>query len=199
MVATALSTAAANTQIDLTGEWANRYSEDAPHRGAGPALGDYAGLPLNDAARFKAEAWNASVLSTHERQCIPHVVTYALRPLNSEGRRGLEPWDPAQASSNGCKAFGAAAIMRVPGRLHITWEGDDALKIETDAGRQTRLLRFTRAHRPGGDRTWQGDFIAKWLMVGPGRRGEPPAVRDGSLQVVTTSMRAGYYLSNGVP
>jgi len=69
----------ASAEIDLTGEWANRFHEDAPHRGAGPEIGDYTGLPINDAGRLKAESWEASILSLPERQCIPHVVTYAMR------------------------------------------------------------------------------------------------------------------------
>ena len=120
-------------------------------------------------------------------------------PLNPEGRNALDAWDPAQAAANGCKPYGAAAIMRVPGRLHITWDGDNVLKIETDAGRQTRLLRFDTPQKPGAERTWQGDSRAEWQVVGGGRRGEPAAPRDGSLKVVTANMRAGYYRKNGVP
>ena len=47
-----------------------------------------------------------------------------------------------QAAGEACKAYAAPAIMREPGRLHITWQDDNTLKIETDAGTQTRLLRF---------------------------------------------------------
>src|SRR5215471_15079199 len=65
-------------QIDLSGEWSNLTHEDVNHRQS-VEIGDYTGLPINDAARFKAESWDESVLATHERQCIPHVVTYAMR------------------------------------------------------------------------------------------------------------------------
>ena len=58
-------------QLDLSGEWNTIYHEDGPHRGAGPELGDYSGIPLNDAGRLKAESWDASSLSLRERQCIP--------------------------------------------------------------------------------------------------------------------------------
>src|SRR5437588_7522529 len=53
-------------------------------------------------------------------------------PLNAEGRKVAGAWDPAkdEAAGNQCKAYGAAAIMRVPGRLHITWDSDTTLKIE---------------------------------------------------------------------
>src|SRR6478609_3536486 len=55
-------------------------------------------------------------------------------PLNPEGRKTAEAWDPAkdEAAGNQCKAYGAAAIMRVPGRLHITWQDASTLKVEMD-------------------------------------------------------------------
>src|SRR3954467_756568 len=68
----------AAAQIDLSGEWAGTFYEDLPHRG-GMQLGDYTGLPLNEAGWRKAESWDEAVVATHERQCIPHVVNYALR------------------------------------------------------------------------------------------------------------------------
>jgi hypothetical protein len=58
-------------QVDLSGEWANRLHEDQPSRGSGFEIGEYEGLPINDAARFKAESWSAAVYSLPERQCIP--------------------------------------------------------------------------------------------------------------------------------
>jgi len=65
-------------QVDLSGEWSNVRHEDVTHR-TSVEIGDYTGLPINEAARFKAESWDEAVLATHERQCIPHVVTYAMR------------------------------------------------------------------------------------------------------------------------
>jgi len=68
-------------QVDLAGEWGalNGVSEDQPHRVPGPTLGDYTGLPINDAARLKARSWDASVLSQPERQAQPHPAQYAVR------------------------------------------------------------------------------------------------------------------------
>ena len=59
----------------------------------------------------------------------------------------MNAWDPAadEAAGNQCKSYGAAAIMRVPGRIHITWQDDNTLKLETDAGTQTRLFQFGAA------------------------------------------------------
>jgi cyclase len=65
-------------QIDLSGEWGSTFHEDLPHRG-GMRLGDYTGLPYNEAGWRKAQSWDEAARSIHERQCIPHVVTYALR------------------------------------------------------------------------------------------------------------------------
>ena len=70
-------------QVDLSGEWSARYHEDQEHRIPGPELGDYTGLPINDAARLKADSWDASILSLREHQAKPHPSTYSLRgPAN---------------------------------------------------------------------------------------------------------------------
>jgi hypothetical protein len=53
-------------------------------------------------------------------------------------------WDAAkdESSEDACKAYGVGGVLRMPGRLHITWEADDTLKVESEAGSQTRLLSF---------------------------------------------------------
>jgi hypothetical protein len=124
-------------------------------------------------------------------------------PLNAEGRKVGESWDPVrdEAAGQQCKAYGAANIMRLPGRLHITWEDASTLKIETDAGTQTRLLRFgTAAAAPAGPPTAQGRSIASWAPApgGRGRGGAGPRP-GGSLKVVTTNLTPGYVRKNGAP
>src|SRR5205814_502279 len=114
-------------------------------------------------------------------------------------------WDPAkdQAAGEQCRAYGAANIMRVPGRLHITWENDTTLRIDTDAGTQTRLFHFGATAAPAtaapvapnGEATWQGNSIAQWEYA-PGARG---AQRSGNLKVMTTNLRPGYVRKNGAP
>jgi hypothetical protein len=159
--------------VDLTGYWVSIVTEDWRWRMQTPAKGDFAGVPLNRAARAIGAAW-----------------------------------DPArdEAEGNQCKAYGAGAIMRVPGRLHITWADDTTLKIETDAGTQTRLLRFT----PGAAAppSFQGDSVAKWegIQRGPGTPDFLPiglnpreGTRGRSLEVVTTNLHPGYLRKNGVP
>ena len=136
------------------------------------------------------------------RMLTPGKGDYASVPLNAEGIKAADSWDPAkdEAAGNQCKSYGAAAIMRVPGRLHITWENENTLKIETDAGTQTRLLRFGRPQPPAGEPAWQGNSVADWEYAG-GARGPRPdePSRGGDLKVVTTRMRPGYLRKNGVP
>ena len=125
---------------------------------------------------------------------------YASVPLNPEGRRVADTWDPAKDEAAGleCKSYGAAALMRVPTRVHITWADDNTLKVETDAGTQTRQFHFGQAQTPSGEAGWPGFSVANWEFAGGGRgRGAPP--RGGSLKVVTTHMRPGYLRKNGVP
>jgi len=122
-------------------------------------------------------------------------------PLNAEGRKVGASWDPArdEAAGQQCKAYGAANIMRLPGRLHITWEDASTLKIETDAGTQTRQFRFGAASPPG-EPTLQGRSVATWTPApgGRGRGGAGPRP-GGSLKVVTTNLTPGYVRKNGAP
>ena len=79
-------------QVDFTGEWAPRFHEDEPERIPGPELGDYLGLPLNDAARLRADSWDASIQTLPEHQCIPHPSTYSFRgPSNLRVSREFDP------------------------------------------------------------------------------------------------------------
>ena len=76
--------APARAQVDLTGSWGPLYHEDNLERiQPGPAGGDYLGLPINAAARFRADNWDASLLTLPEHQCKPHPVAYGYRgPAN---------------------------------------------------------------------------------------------------------------------
>lgn len=76
IAAALLWAAPAAAQVDLVGEWNARNHEDAPERGGGPEVGEYQGLPINDAARFRADAWSASLWTVPEHQCIPHPADY---------------------------------------------------------------------------------------------------------------------------
>lgn len=163
------------------------------------------------------------------RMATPRKGDYESLPLNAEGRRVAGEWDLAADNAAGlqCKAFGVGGVMRQPGRLHITWADDDTLRVELDAGTQTRLLEFAAAAEAGAERTWQGFSRAEWQRppggnqgpvraqignsAGPiapggggrGQRGGPPPSASlsegGALHVVTTNFRSGYLRKNGVP
>ena len=129
-------------------------------------------------------------------------------PTNAEARKVIDAWDPAKDEAAGlqCKAYGAPALMRVPGRLHITWQDDRTLKIDTDAGRQTRLFHFGGEPPRGAAPSWQGYSVARWEPSAPINGPAIPfllgprlGARSRSLEVATTQLRAGYLRKNGVP
>ena len=142
------------------------------------------------------------------RMITPPKGDYLGVPLNQEARSIADRWDPAkdEAAGEQCKSYGAANIMRVPARLHITWENDQTLKLETDAGMQTRLFYFGTPQGQGG--TWQGISKASWefdagfgLPAERFDRGFGTQVRPqgGTMKVVTTRVRPGYLRKNGIP
>ena len=164
--------AKASAPVDLTGYWVSQVTGDWRLRMVTPKRGDYTSMPLNQAARKIADAW-----------------------------------DPAkdEAAGEQCKSYGAPALMRVPGRIHITWLNDQTLKLEMDSGQQTRLFYFGSPESKGGD--WQGVSKASWEFM-PGRitstDGGRASIgsrdrRAGSLKVVTTNFKPGYLRKNGVP
>lgn len=141
------------------------------------------------------------------RMIVPDKGDFASVPLNPEGRRVANTWDPAKdaADGNECRSYGAAGLMRVPGRLHISWENDATLRIDTDSGTQARLLHFGGSEPSTIPPTWQGYSAADWEGLRPGllfaylgqhAAAQPP---EGFLKVVTTHMRPGYLRKNGVP
>jgi hypothetical protein len=147
------------------------------------------------------------------RMVTPPKGDYASVPITAEAKRVADAWDPAKDTAAGeqCRSYGAAAIMRVPGRLHITWQDDNTLKVEADAGTQTRLIHFGEWQAPGGEATWQGDSVGEWVIAagrgGGGRgagpqapaAGTPAAPQFGYLQTVTRHLRPGYLRKNGIP
>jgi hypothetical protein len=146
-------------------------------------------------------------------------------PLTPEARRVADTWDAAKDIAQGkqCMAYGAPAIMRQPSRVHIAWDNDNTLKVEIDAGKQTRWFAFGAPRQPAGGPTLEGSSKAQWQSPQitrfytskisaqdpntPGFRGQtpvgsaPPDTRKlgGTLKVVTTHLKAGYLRNNGVP
>ncbi|RPI64624.1 MAG: hypothetical protein EHM50_00375 [Lysobacterales bacterium] len=200
----------------------------------GPAAAQRSGVtaetPRSSAPVDLTGYWVAVVSEDwRHRMATPRKGDFESLPLNAEGRRVANEWDLAADNAAGlqCKAFGVGGLVRQPGRLHVTWADDDTLKIDFDAGTQTRLLEFAPAVAPGGEPTWQGFSRAEWQRppggnqgpvraqignsAGPiapggggrGQRGGPPPTASltegGALKVVTTDFRAGYLRKNGVP
>ena len=121
------------------------------------------------------------------RMVVPNKGVFDGLPLNAQGREVGNKWDPAadEAAGEQCRGFGAGGIMRLPGRLHITWQDDTTLKVETDTGTQTRLLAFRPT--PAAAPSWQGQSAASWNV--PAR----------TLKVITTNLKPGYVRRNGAP
>jgi hypothetical protein len=186
----------------------------APHaqgrgRAAGPAPTARAAAPEDLTGYWVSvvtEHW-------HLRMLVPPKGDYSMLPLNAEARRVAGTWDPAkdQVSGDECRSYGAAALMRVPGRLHIHWADDRTLQVDVDSGTQTRLFRFSggapanQAPQAGAPNAaaalgweWQGYSVASWEEPGGPGRGVA-AGGSGHLKVTTTRMRAGYLRKNGVP
>jgi glyoxylase-like metal-dependent hydrolase (beta-lactamase superfamily II) len=149
---TVLAARPAFAQRDIAGEWAALYHEDQPHRIPGPELGDYTGLPINDAARLKADSWDASILTLREHQAKPHPSTYSLRgPANIRIRR---EFDPATQQTLGYELFGtfgqATRLIWIDGRPHPpdhvahTWAGFSTGRWDGDA-----LVVFTTHLKAG--------------------------------------------------
>ncbi len=130
------------------------------------------------------------------RMVVPPKGDYPDFNLTPEGKRLADAWDAArdEAERDHCKAYGAPNIMRIPGRFHITWADDYTLKIETDAGTQTRLLRFAS---PGGGQVRR---VATPTAGSPSRQGTSIAQWErNSLRVDTSNLLPGYLQYNGVP
>ena len=171
-------------------------------QGGGPPPTAQAGAPLD------LTGYWVSIVSEDWlwRMITPPKGDVASIPLNPAGRKIAEAWDLAKdtASGNQCKAFGAAAVMRVPGRIHITWQDPNTLKVETDAGTQTRLFHFGGTGTKPTARSLQGFSVATFESGAPGGGGGGgfgtfAAGAGGGLKVVTTQMTPGYLRKNGVP
>ncbi len=130
------------------------------------------------------------------RMVTPKKGDYHGVPLNQAARKIADSWDPAKdvAAREACKAYGAPSILRLPTRLKISWENDNTLRMDTDAGTQTRLFYFDKS-QPKGQPSWQGYSVAEWDKTG-GQFGYAPG---GHLTVVTNNLRPGYLRKNGVP
>jgi len=124
-------------QIDPSGEWNPRFHEDNPERLAGPEIGDYLGLPINDAARLRGDSWDASILTLPEHQCKPHPADYSPR-----GPANLRIWKEVDKESQQTIAY----------HTHISWQAPERT-----------IWMDGRSHPPDyAAHTWQGFSTGKW-------------------------------------
>jgi hypothetical protein len=141
--------------------------------------------------------WTALITDDWQyRMITPAPGDYSYIPLNAEGVRVADAWDPEadEAAGDACKGYAAPALMRLPTRLRVVWEGEFTLRIDADLGMQTRLLHFPSSVAEPGEPDWQGFSSAEWeIESGPGES------VFGSLKVDTTNLRPGYLRKNGVP
>jgi hypothetical protein len=159
------------------------------------AAGQDRNMPASAAASPKASApvdmtgyWVALVTEDWRvRMVTPRKGDYPAVPMTEQARKIANGWDAAadEASGDPCKAYGAAAIMRLPARFHISWQDDNTLRVDSDAGMQTRLFHFNSQALPTGERTRQGYSTGQW--------------QSAALKVVTTNLRSGYLRKNGIP
>jgi hypothetical protein len=189
--------------------WRLHAQGPAQGRGQGPAAPP---VTARAAAPFDITGYWVSLVTDdwRYRMLTPPKGNVDYLPVTAEARRVTNEWDPAKDAAAGeqCKAYGAGGIMRLPARLHITWDDDHSLKMDVDAGTQTRRFFFEStpqlaAVHPPTEPSWQGYSIARWDFppagrgaVAPGRGG---AGRIGQLRVVTNRLRPGYVRRNGVP
>jgi len=166
-------------------------------RGAGP--GPQAAQSPQASAPIDLTGYWVSIVNEdwRWRMVTPLTGDTASVPLNAEGLKVAKSWDPARDGS--CLAYGAAALLRMPTRLHITWENENTLRIDTDAGTQTRRLVFNTPASPPVTKSLQGLSRAEWerTAIRGAARGAPPA--GGSLKVVTVGLSGGWLRRNGVP
>ena len=123
--------------VDLSGEWAPLFHEDQPERIPGPDIGDYLGLPINEAARLHGDSWDASILTLPEHQCKPHPADYSPR-----GPANLRIWREIDHDTQNLIAI----------HTHISWQQPERT-----------IWMDGRPHPPEyAAHTWQGFSTGKW-------------------------------------
>jgi hypothetical protein len=180
-------TAKSRAPIDLTGYWTAVITEDWHTRMLTAPRGDFG----SGAPGAIVNPNTSSAIGAGENPAAEGNI-----PYNVKGAQAALKWDPAKDEAEGdpCKGYGAPGIMRQPTHLHITWQDDNALKIDADYGTQSRLLHFGGA-AASREPSLQGYSSASWTVMG----GRGNFERGGSLKVVTTGLKPGYYWKNGMP
>jgi hypothetical protein len=169
-----LTAASAWAQVDFSGEWAPRFWEDQPERVPGPELGNFLGIPINEAARLRAASWEASIQTLPEWQCRPHSADYIWR-----GPSNLRIWKEVDPASRQITAFHAEWLRSVDravyldGRAHPpegaihTWAGFSTAKWDGDILTvRTTHLKEGYLRRNGLPRSDKATLIEHWIRNG---------------------------------
>jgi hypothetical protein len=185
-------------RTDISGDWNAVNNEDQPHRVPGPELGDYTGLPLNDADRQKADAWDATILSQPERQSQAHPVQYLMRGPGPALRIGrvLDPITQELVAYTMAGGFGRAdRVIWMDGRPHPsdfsehTWDGfstgvweNGQLVVTTTHMKQGVIQRNGSATSPYGKMVEHffrhGDLMTSFFSIDDPIYLEEPMVRS---------------------
>jgi cyclase len=126
-IVAAAATATATAQNDVAGDWDQAgggifgFQEEFLDRGGGPDLGDYAGLPINDALRYKASLYSPSWLTVPEHQCLPHPSTYQYR--SPGGLSIVKEYDPVTQRLVAYRFYGSYGLAHPPANARHTYEG----------------------------------------------------------------------------
>jgi hypothetical protein len=139
-------------QADLAGGWIAKPHEDLPERGQGPEIGDYTGMPINDAARMKADAWDSQRWEMIEHECTEHPADYGPR-----GPANMRVWADMDPFTKGIRTWHMELMYMLPlrsfymdGRPHPskyaphTWQGFSTAEWEGDK------LKVTTTHLKEG-------------------------------------------------
>jgi hypothetical protein len=132
----------------------------------GPPPPAAAAQPARTAAPVDITGTWASVVTEdwQWRFITPAKGDYTAVPLTAEANKIAQAWDPDAdvKAGNQCKPFGAAAIMRLPTRMQVSWTDDNTMKLDWDLGTQSRLVYFDKTKQPGPVRL-QGHAIGDGL------------------------------------
>ena len=117
-------------QVDIAGNWGNRFHEDLWERRSGLQVGDFTGFAFTEAGRRMAEAWHPSWFSLRENQCRPHTGIYGLRgPADLHISKDIDPATGKLVAYQLAWSFGQLRTIWMDGRPHPpeyaphTWSG----------------------------------------------------------------------------
>jgi hypothetical protein len=206
----ALTATPSFAQIDFSGEWAPRHHEDQPERAPGPELGDYLGIPINEAARMRADTWNAAIQTLPEWQCRPHSADYIWRgPSQLKITKEVDPVSREIVAFHGEFLRSVSFPIYMDGRPHPSpnaphtwagfstgrWEGN-MLTVTTTHLKEGYLRRngLPRSDKATVVQHWirNGDFLTAVVIMHDPVYLTEPMIRSSDYELVTTQQIPPY-------